>query len=101
MTKHARSVATTAWAAAWFSLAAANATSVIPRTFEEMTDRVDLVFVGQVANSRAELRSVGTNRVSFTLVDFGTNRVLERNADTTLKSARSDLRDMLRLSRLV
>jgi hypothetical protein len=91
MTKHATSVATTAWAAAWFSLAAANATAVIPPTFEEMTDGADLVLVGQVANSRAELRSVGTDRVIFTMLDFETNEVLKWNVD----------RDMLGITKLV
>jgi hypothetical protein len=51
-------------------LTTANATTVIPPTFEEMTDRAELVFVGKVVSSRAEWRTVGTNRVIFTLVEF-------------------------------
>jgi hypothetical protein len=59
----------------WFSVgvaglffATANATTVIPPAFEEMTDRAELVFVGKVISSRAEWRTVGTNRLIFTLV---------------------------------
>ena len=44
-------------------LTTAKATTVIPPTFEEMTDRAELVFVGKVVGSRAEWRTVGTNRV--------------------------------------
>lgn len=44
-------------------LTTANVTTVIPPTFEEMTDRAELVFVGKVVSSRAEWRTVGTNRV--------------------------------------
>jgi len=84
MTKHATSVATTAWAIAWLFLASANAATVIPPTFEEMTDRADLVFVGKVRSSRSEWRSVGTNWVIFTLVECETHDVLKGNAGTLL-----------------
>jgi hypothetical protein len=47
-------------------LATANATTVIPPTFEEMTDRAELIFVCKVVSSRAEWRTVGTNRVLST-----------------------------------
>jgi len=79
MTKHATSVATTALAIAGLFLTAANATTAIPPTFEEMTDRADLVFVGQLASSGEELLLVGTNRVIFTLVDCETQVVLKEN----------------------
>ena len=61
-------------------LSTAKATTVIPPTFEEMADRADLVFVGKVVGSRAEWRSVGTDRVIFTLVEFETAAVLKGNA---------------------
>jgi hypothetical protein len=48
----------------------ANATTVIPPTFEEVTDRAELVFVGKVVTSGAEWLTVGANRVIFTLVEF-------------------------------
>src|SRR2546429_4711270 len=56
-------------------LSTAKATTVIPPTFEEMADRADLVFVGKVVGSRAEWRSVGADRVIFTLVEFETQQV--------------------------
>jgi len=46
-------------------------------TFEEMTDRADLVFEGKVVSSRAEWRTVGTDRVIFTLVEFERQEVLK------------------------
>lgn len=68
-------------AVAWLSLTGAKATTVIPPTFEEMTDRADLVFVGKAVASRAEWRTVGTNRVIFTLADFEAVEVLKGNAE--------------------
>src|SRR2546426_3785737 len=61
-------------------LSTAKATTVIPPTFEQLADRADLVFVGKVVGSRAEWRSVGTDRVIFTLVEFETAEVLKGNA---------------------
>ena len=58
-------------------LSTAKATTVIPPTFEQLADRADLVFVGKVVGSRAEWRSVGTDRVIFTLVEFETQEVLK------------------------
>ncbi len=65
-------------------LSTAKATTVIAPTFEEMADRADLVFVGKVVGSRAEWRSVGTDRVIFTLVEFETAEVLKGNAGVTV-----------------
>ena len=68
----------------WFAVgvvalcfATANATTVIPPTFEEMTDRAELIFVGKVVSSRAEWRTVGPNRVIFTLIEFEKLEVLK------------------------
>jgi len=61
-------------------LASANATTVIPPTFEEMTDRAELIFVGKVVSSRAEWRTAGTNRVIFTLVEFERQEILKGEA---------------------
>lgn len=58
----------------------ATATTVLPPTFEEMVDRADLVLLGKVVNSRAEWRTVGTNRVIFTLTKFATEEVLKGRA---------------------
>ena len=58
----------------------ANATTVIPPTFEEMADRADLVFVGKVAGSHSEWRTVGSDRVIFTLVEFETQELLKGKA---------------------
>ena len=78
----------------WFAVgvvglcfATANATTVIPPTFEEMTDRAELIFLGKVVSSRAEMRIVGTNRVIFTLVEFERQEVLkgEAGASVTLQ----------------
>jgi hypothetical protein len=68
----------------WFAVgvvglwsATASATTVIPPTFEEMTDRAELIFLGKVVSSRSEWRTVGTNRVIFTLVKFERQEVLK------------------------
>jgi hypothetical protein len=71
-------------AVAWLFLTTAKATTVIPPTFEEMTDRADLVFVGNVVSSRAEWRAVGISQVIFTLVEFQTQDVLKGNAEKTV-----------------
>ena len=63
----------------WLFLTGANATTVIPPTFEEMTDRADLVFVGKTISCRSEWRSMGTNRVIFTLVECEAHEVLKGN----------------------
>ena len=75
----------------WFAVgvtglffATANATTVIPPTFEEMTDRAELIFVGKVVSSRAEWRTVGTNRVIFTLVEFERQEVLKGEAGVSV-----------------
>jgi hypothetical protein len=75
----------------WFAMgvvglcfAPANATTVIPPTFEEMTDRAELIFVGKVVNSRAEWRTAGTNRVIFTLVEFERQEVLKGEAGVSV-----------------
>ena len=101
MTKHATSVATTAWAVAWLFLTASNATTVIPSRFEEMTDRADLVFVVKLANSCVELRSVATNRVIFTLVEFETHDVVKGDAGRPVKRAPACVCDVFRLTKLV
>jgi hypothetical protein len=72
-----RNVAMVAFATTWLFTTGADATTTIPPTFEEMTDRAELVFVGKVVSSRAEWRTVGTNRVIFTLVEFETQEVLK------------------------
>lgn len=56
---------------------ASKATTVVPPTFEEMADRADVIFVGNVVSSRAEWRTSGTNRVIFTMVEFETQDVLK------------------------
>ena len=75
----------------WFAMgvvglfsATANATTVIPPTFEELTDRAELVFVGKVVSSRSEWRTVGTKRVIFTLVEFERQEVLKGQAGTSV-----------------
>jgi len=50
-----------------------------------MTDRADLVFVGNVVSSRAEWRAIGTNQVIFTMVEFETQDVLKGNAERTVR----------------
>ena len=62
----------------------AKATTVIPPTFEEMTDRAELIFVGKVVSSRAEWRTVGTDRVIFTLVEFERQEVLKGEAGVSV-----------------
>jgi hypothetical protein len=75
----------------WFAVgvtglffATANATTVIPPTFEEMTDRAELIFVGKVVSSRAEWRTVGIKRVIFTLVEFERQEVLKGEAGVSV-----------------
>src|SRR5207244_9073545 len=78
------SVAAVACATLWLCITAANATSVVAPAFEEMVDKADLVFVGKVIGSRAEWRSVGPDRVIFTLVEFETQEVLKGNAGASV-----------------
>ena len=91
MANRLKSVAIAVCGVAWFALTSAKATTVIPATFEEPSDRADFVFVGKLASSPGELRSVGTNCVFFTMVDFETNEVLKWNAD----------RDMLGITKIL
>jgi hypothetical protein len=79
MTNRLKSIAVAVCATTWLFLTGANATTVIPPTFEEMTDRADLVFVGKALSFRSEWRFVGTNRVIFTLVEYETHDVLKGN----------------------
>src|SRR6266540_22106 len=101
MTNRLKSIAVAVCATAWLFLTGANATTVIPPTFEEMTDRADLVFVGKLACSREELRSIGTNCVLFTLVDFETNEVLKWNGDRSVRLPSAIARDILGITKLV
>src|SRR5881394_574761 len=64
--------------------ATASATTVIPPTFEEMTDRAELIFLGKVVSSHVEMRTVGTNRVIFTLVEFEKQEVLKGEAGVSV-----------------
>src|SRR5688572_15852078 len=75
----------------WFAVgvvglcfATANATTVLPPTFEEMTDRAELIFVGEIVSSRAEWRDVGPNRVIFTLIEFEKLEVLKGKAGASV-----------------
>jgi hypothetical protein len=62
----------------------AGATTVVPSTFNEMTDQAELVFMGKVLGSRSEWRTTGKDRVIFTLVDFESQEVLKGNARKTV-----------------
>jgi hypothetical protein len=66
-------------------LTRARATTVVPPTFEEMADRADLVFVGDVVGSQAEWRVTGTNQAIFTLVDFHTEEILKGTAAASVR----------------
>jgi hypothetical protein len=80
MTICLRKLSVVAWVIVWAAITDASATTVIPPTFEEMADRAELVFVGKAVASRAEWRTVGSDRVIFTLVEFETQEVLKGNA---------------------
>jgi hypothetical protein len=80
MTIRLRKFSVVAWAIAWVAITDASATTAIPPTFEEMADMAELVFVGKAVASRAEWRTVGSDRVIFTLVEFETQEVLKGNA---------------------
>lgn len=84
MNNRMKSVLATFGAIAWLFLTSAKATTIIPPTFEEMTDRADLVFVGKAIASRAEWRTVGSDRVIFTLVEFETEEVLKGNTNKSV-----------------
>jgi hypothetical protein len=66
------------------ALTRANATTVVPPTFEEMANRADLVFVGKVVGSHAEWRVAGSNQVIFTLVEFHTEEILKGTASASV-----------------
>jgi hypothetical protein len=74
----------------WFAIGivalcfATKATTVIPPTFEEMTDRAELIFVGKVVGMRAEWRTIGANRVILTLVEFERQEVLKGEAGPSI-----------------
>ena len=62
-----------------------NATTVVPPTFEEMTDRAELVFVGKVVELKAEWQVAGTNQAIFTLVEFHTEEILKGTAAASIR----------------
>ena len=66
-------------------LTRANATTVVPPTFEEMAERAELVFVGKVVGSEAEWQVAGTNEAIFTLVEFYTEEILKGTAAASVK----------------
>lgn len=80
MTIRLKNLAIMAFALACVSVTNARATTVIPPTFEEIADRAELVFVGKTVASRSEWRTVGSDRVIFTLVEFEVQEVLKGNA---------------------
>lgn len=63
---------------------AAKALTVVPPTFEEMAEQADLVFVGKSIASRAAWRTVGTDRVIFTFVEFQADEILKGSAGKTV-----------------
>ena len=66
-------------------LTRANATTVVPPTFEEMAERAELVFVGKVVGSEAEWQVAGTNQAIFTLVEFHAEEILKGTAAASVK----------------
>ena len=62
-----------------------NATTVVSPTFEEMTDRADLVFVGKVVELKADWQVAGTNQAIFTLVEFHTEEILKGTAPASIR----------------
>jgi len=77
-------VAADALAIALLSVALAHGTMVVSPTFEEMVDRADSVFVGKVVGSRADWRTVGTDRLIFTRAEFETREVLKGRAGASV-----------------
>ena len=76
----AKAIVAVVYALSWLLVENANATTVVPPTFQEMADRADLVFVGQAIGSRTEWRTIGPDRVIFTIVEFESKEVLKGNA---------------------
>src|SRR5262245_43860235 len=68
------------WASGLLAMDCANATTVVPPTFDELADRADLVFVGKVVGSQAVWGGAGTNQAIFTLVEFHTEEILKGTA---------------------
>jgi hypothetical protein len=62
----------------------ARATTVMPPTFEEMTDRAEVIFVGTVIRSRSEWREVGNQRAIFTMVEFAKLETLKGDSRDTI-----------------
>jgi hypothetical protein len=76
----------------WFPLALALfhfstviATTVIPPTFEQMTEKAQLIFVGKVVTVRSEWRVVNGKRAIYTVVQFQNEEVLKGNAGTKVE----------------
>lgn len=62
----------------------AMATTVIPPTFEELADKAELVFVGQMTGSHAEWRTNGARRVILTFIEFKAEQVWKGEAASSL-----------------
>jgi hypothetical protein len=81
-----RTISVLAKCGCWLLLGArVHATSVVPPAFEEMADRAELVFVGQVVGSKAEWRVAGTNQAIFTWVEFHTEEILKGSAAESVR----------------
>ena len=66
------------------ALLRAPATSVIAPTFDQLVQRADLIFTGQVLAQRAEWRNNGGQKSIVTLVTFGVRAVHKGRADATV-----------------
>ena len=66
------------------ALVRASATSVIAPTFDQLVQRADLIFTGQVLSRRAEWRNNGGQKSIVTLVTFGVRAVHKGRADATV-----------------
>jgi hypothetical protein len=73
-----------AWTIALVFVGGVLATTVIPPTFEELSDRAEIVFVGKAVASRTEWRTISADRVIFTLVEFEVAEIWKGSAGKSL-----------------
>ena len=86
MNNCARSASASFGIITWLIVFISNATTFVPPTFEEMVDQAELVFVGKAVASRSEWRTVGPNRVIFTVAEFEAENVMKVNAEQSILS---------------
>jgi len=76
---------------------AANATTVIPPTFDELVTRAETIFEGTVTGMRSEWTGEGANRHIVTYVTFKIEDAIKgKDIKSTIKQASAQIRTVAR-----